>query len=126
RVYEGGFHAGANPRIKAAEEAAAVVAACQGQTGEISKHEKSDAKERPPMLYDLTRLQSDASSRYGFTLRRTLAAAQRLYEEHTAITYPRTSSRFLPSDMISEIKPIARLVGQRSEYSEGARYVIGL
>src|SRR5205807_904417 len=108
RVYEGRYHAGANPRVKSAEEAIAVVEACRDQTGEITKLEKSERKERPPLLYDLTRLQSDASSRYGFTLRRTLAAAQRLYEEHTALTYPRTSSRFLPSDMITEIKPIAR------------------
>jgi DNA topoisomerase-3 len=112
--------------VKSAEEATAVVEACRGQTGEITKLEKSERKERPPLLYDLTRLQSDASSRYGFTLRRTLAAAQRLYEEHTAITYPRTSSRFLPSDMVSEIKPIARLVGERSEYAEASRYVLGL
>src|SRR5437588_1153532 len=126
RLYDGRYHVGANPRLKSADEAVAVVEACRGQTGEITKLEKSERKERPPMLYDLTRLQSDASSRYGFTLRRTLAAAQRLYEEHTAITYPRTSSRFLPSDMITEIKPIARLVGERSEYSEGARYVLGL
>jgi DNA topoisomerase-3 len=126
RVYEGRYHAGATPRVKSAEEATAVVEACRGQTGEITKLEKSERKERPPLLYDLTRLQSDASSRYGFTLRRTLAAAQRLYEEHTAITYPRTSSRFLPSDMVSEIKPIARLVGERSEYAEASRYVLGL
>jgi DNA topoisomerase III len=126
RDYEGRFHAGANPRLGTAEEAAAVVAACEGQNGEISRLTKSEQKQRPPLLYDLTRLQSDASSRYGFTLRRTLAAAQRLYEEHTAITYPRTSSRYLPSDMIGEIKPIARLVGERSEYAEAARYVVGL
>jgi DNA topoisomerase III len=126
RDYEGRYHAGANPRLKSAEEAAAVVAACEAQVGEITKLEKSERKERAPLLYDLTRLQSDASSRYGFTLRRTLAAAQRLYEEHTAITYPRTSSRYLPGDMIGEIKPIARLVGERSEYAEGSRYVLGL
>jgi DNA topoisomerase-3 len=126
REYEGRYHAGANPRVRSAEEAEAVVAACRGQTGQITKLEKSERKERPPLLYDLTRLQSDASSRYGFTLRRTLAAAQRLYEEHTAITYPRTNSRFLPSDMINEIKPIARLVGERSEYAEASRYVLGL
>jgi DNA topoisomerase-3 len=126
REYEGRYHAGANPRLKTAEEAAVIVAACEGQVGEITKLAKSEQKQRPPLLYDLTRLQSDASSRYGFTLRRTLAAAQRLYEEHTAITYPRTNSRYLPSDMIGEIKPIARLVGERSEYAEGARYVLGL
>jgi len=126
RSYEGRYHAGANPRLKTAEEASAVVAACQGQVGEITKLAKSEQKQRPPLLYDLTRLQSDASSRYGFTLRRTLAAAQRLYEEHTSLTYPRTSSRYLPSDMIGEIKPIAQLVGERAEYAEGARYVLGL
>ncbi|HLY50974.1 MAG TPA: DNA topoisomerase 3 [Solirubrobacteraceae bacterium] len=126
RAYEGRYYVGANPRLKSAEEAEAVVAACQGGLGEITKLTKSEQKQRPPLLYDLTRLQSDASSRYGFTLRRTLAAAQRLYEEHTAITYPRTNSRYLPSDMIAEIKPIARLVGERSEYAEGARYVLGL
>jgi DNA topoisomerase-3 len=126
RDYEGRYHAGANPRMATAEEAAEVVAACEGQTGEITKLEKSERKERPPLLYDLTQLQKDANSRYGFTARRTLAAAQRLYEEHTALTYPRTSSRYLPSDMIPEIKPTARLVGERSEYAEGSRYVLGL
>jgi DNA topoisomerase-3 len=126
RVYEGRYHAGANPRIKTAEEAEAVVRASQGQTAAITKLTKSEQKQRPPILYDLTSLQRDASSRFGFTLRRTLAAAQRLYEEHTAITYPRTSSRYLPSDMITQIKPIARLVGERSEYAEAARYVVGL
>src|SRR5439155_18049165 len=94
--------------------------------GLITKLEKSERKERPPFLYDLTSLQRDANSRYGFSARRTLAAAQRLYEEHTALTYPRTNSRYLPSDMIAEIKPIARLVGERSDYAEGSRYVLGL
>ncbi len=126
RTYEGRFHAGANPRIKTAAEAAAIVAAAEGQTGEITKLEKTERRERAPLLYDLTRLQSDASSRFGFTLRRTLAAAQRLYEEHKALTYPRTSSRFLTSDMIPEIKPIAQLVGQQREYADASKYVLGL
>ncbi len=128
RRYEGRYHAGANPRLKAAETAAEIVAACQGQTGEITKLEKSERRERPPLLYDLTSLQSDASSRYGFTLRRTLAAAQRLYEEHASLTYPRTSSRFLTSDMAAQLKPIARLVGgvSRSDYGAAADYVTGL
>ncbi len=126
RDYEGRYHAGVNPRVGSEAEAAAVVDACRGGQGVITKLEKSERKERAPLLYDLTQLQRDASSRYGFTLRRTLAAAQRLYEEHTAITYPRTSSRYLPSDMVAEIKPIARLVGERADYADGARYVLGL
>jgi DNA topoisomerase III len=123
RRYEGRFHAGANPRIKTADEAAAIVSACQEQTGEISKLEKSERKERAPMLYDLTSLQRDANSRFGFSARRTLAAAQRLYEEHKALTYPRTNSRYITGDMISEIKPIAGIVGEHKEYAQASEYV---
>jgi DNA topoisomerase III len=126
RTYEGRYHAGANPRIATASEATAIVEACQGQTGEITKLEKSERKERPQLLYDLTSLQRDANRRYGFTARRTLAAAQRLYEEHKALTYPRTNSRFLTGDMIPEIKPIAGLLGQQPEYAKASEYVLGL
>jgi DNA topoisomerase-3 len=126
RAYEGRYYAGANPRLPNAQDAKAVVDACHGERGTITKLEKSERKERPPLLYDLTSLQRDANSRHGFSARRTLAAAQRLYEEHKALTYPRTSSRFLTGDMISEIKPIAKLVGERSEYREAASYVRGL
>jgi DNA topoisomerase III len=126
RVYEGRYHLGSTPRLKTAEEASAVVSACEGQTGEITKLEKTKRTERPPLLYDLTSLQRDANSRYGFTARRTLAAAQRCYEEHKALTYPRTNSRYLTTDMVSEIKPIASLVGSQSDYAKGAEYVLGL
>ena len=126
RRYEGRYHAGANPRVKTADQATAIVDACRGETGEITKLEKTEQRERPPFLYDLTSLQSDASSRYGFTARRTLAAAQRLYEDHKALTYPRTNSRYLTSDMIADIKPIARLVGEQREYAAGSKYVLGL
>jgi DNA topoisomerase-3 len=126
RHYEGRYHVGAKPRLSTAEEAAAVVAACRDQSGVITKLEKSQRKERVPLLYDLTSLQRDANRRFGFSARRTLAAAQRLYEEHKALTYPRTSSRYITGDMIDEIKPIARLVGERSEYAQASRYVLGL
>ncbi|HET9719330.1 MAG TPA: DNA topoisomerase 3 [Solirubrobacteraceae bacterium] len=126
RTYYGRYHAGANPRIKTADEAQQIVEQAQGQTGEITKLEKRETKERPPLLYDLTSLQSHASSLFGFTARRTLAAAQRLYEEHKALTYPRTSSRYITSDMIGDIKPIASLVGAQREYAAAAGYVTGL
>jgi DNA topoisomerase-3 len=126
RAYDGRFHAGAQPRLKTAEEAAAIVAACEGQTGEITKLEKRESRDRAPLLYDLTSLQRDASSRFGFTASRTLRAAQRLYEEHKALTYPRTNSRYITSDMIGEIKPIAALVGSQPEYAAASAYVRGL
>jgi DNA topoisomerase III len=127
RRYEGRYHAGAQPRLKTAEEAAAIVSAVQGRRGEITKLDKSERKERPPLLFDLTSLQREANTRYGFSARRTLAAAQRCYEEHKVLTYPRTSSRYLTSDMVPEIKPIAAQVGQDGpEYAEGAKYVTSL
>src|SRR5215217_5588473 len=71
RLYEGRFHVGANPRVATEDEARAVVEACTGQTGAITKLDKSTQKQRPPLLYDLTSLQREANSRYGFSARRT-------------------------------------------------------
>ena len=121
RRYEGRFHAGAKPRIASAEEAEAIVAAVRGQAGQITKLETTTKKERAPLLYDLTSLQRDANTRYGFSARRTLAAAQRLYEEHKALTYPRTNSRFLSTDMVEEIKPTAEGVGKNPVYASAGR-----
>ena len=126
RVYEGRFHAGARPRLASAQEAQAIVEACRGRAGEITKLDKSERKERAPLLYDLTSLQRDANTRFGFSARRTLAAAQRLYEEHKAITYPRTSSRFITKDLVAEIKPAARHAGKHRDYARAAEYVLGL
>jgi DNA topoisomerase III len=126
RRYEGRFHAGAQPRLKSAAEADAIVEAVRGVSGEITKLDKTKRKERPPLLYDLTSLQREANTRFGFSARRTLGAAQRCYEEHKALTYPRTSSRYLTSDMVPEFKEIAGKVGRRSEYREGASYVQSL
>jgi DNA topoisomerase-3 len=132
RSYEGRYHAGAGtaggagPRLKTAVQARAIVAACRDQVGTITKLEKTERKERAPLLYDLTQLQRDANGRFGFTARRTLAAAQRLYEEHKALTYPRTNSRYITGDMVEEIKPIAKLVGGQREYAAASQYVLGL
>ena len=90
-------------------------------SGVITKLEKTKRSEKAPLLYDLTSLQREANTRFGFSARRTLSAAQRLYEEHKVLTYPRTNSRFLPSDMIGEIKPIASLVGDAAGVREGGR-----
>jgi DNA topoisomerase-3 len=126
RAYEGRFHAGAKPRIATAEEAEAIATAVRDQRGEITKLEKTTRKERSPLLYDLTSLQREANTRFGFSARRTLAAAQRCYEEHKALTYPRTSSRYLTSDMVPELKEVAGHVGERPEYAKAAAYVTQL
>ncbi|MBA3263336.1 MAG: DNA topoisomerase 3 [Thermoleophilaceae bacterium] len=124
RDYAGRYMGG--KRLPAEQDAVAIVEATTGQPGEITKLEKKEEREQPQLLYDLTSLQRHANTLYGFSARRTLAAAQRLYEEHKALTYPRTNSRFLTGDMIEEIKPIAELVGHHPQYRRGADYVLGL
>src|SRR5277367_326202 len=133
RLYVGHYQAPAGspgatkgPRLGTEQEAHAIVAACEGRPGTITKLEKKEQREIAPMLYDLTTLQREANNRYGFSAKRTLGAAQRLYEEHKALTYPRTNSRYLTTDMVEEIKPIAELVGARKEYSQGAAYVVSV
>lgn len=108
------------------DEATAIVRSCEGRSGEITKLEKKEEREIPQLLYDLTSLQRHANTLYGFSARRTLAAAQRLYEEHKAITYPRTNSRFLTTELVPELRPTVELVGENAAYAKGARYVLGL
>jgi DNA topoisomerase-3 len=126
RRYDGRYHDGAQPRLGSAEAAGAIVEAVRGRRGQITKLDKTKRTDRAPLLYDLTSLQRDANTRYGFSAKRTLAAAQRCYEEHKTLTYPRTSSRYLTTDMVAEIKPTAAKVGRFEEYRESARYVGGL
>src|SRR3954465_9322219 len=75
----------------AEDQAAAIVADVTGGTGEITKLEKKEEREKAQLLYDLTSLQRHANTLFGFSARRTLGAAQKLYEEHKAITYPGTT-----------------------------------
>src|SRR3954451_2006810 len=124
RLYSGRYLGG--KRLKSEDEATAVVENTTGKPGEITKLEKKEERERPQLLYDLTSLQRHANTLYGFSARRTLAAAQRLYEEHKAITYPRTNSRFLTGDLVAEIKPTAELVGHNSQYAKASEFVTAL
>jgi len=59
----------------------------------------ADKKTYPPLPYDLTRLQADANRVYGYSVKDTLAIMQSLYETHKALTYPRTDSQYLSSDL---------------------------
>ncbi len=66
----------------------------------LSAVEKKKKTMAPPQLYDLTELQRDANRKYGFSAKETLNLMQRLYENHKVLTYPRTDSRYLTSDII--------------------------
>ena len=95
--------------------------------GVVESLETKPQVEQPPLLYDLTTLQREANSRFGFSATRTLSAAQALYDQHKLLTYPRTSSRFLSGDMAGQLKGVASGVGAAApEYADAARYVLGL
>ena len=78
---------------------------CLGKTG-IATEERKPTTQAPPLLYDLTSLQREANGRYHLSARRTLQIAQALYEKHKVLTYPRTDSRYLPEDNLSQVRKV--------------------
>jgi DNA topoisomerase-3 len=99
-------------RFTSAESANEKLEAINGKPFTISKVEEKKESRNSPLLYDLTDLQRDMNRRYGMSAADTLKVAQRLYESKL-ITYPRTDSRFLTSDM----KPqIPKLLSKLSAY----------
>lgn len=78
--------------------------AVQSDLLQIVSVDKSRKKTYAPGLYDLTELQRDANKKFGFSAKETLNIMQRLYENHKVLTYPRTDSRYIGSDIVSTIK----------------------
>jgi len=124
--YEGLWFEGDETRLKEAKRADEIAAKVAGKDGTVESVERKEQSERAPLLYDLTSLQRDANRRFGFSARRTLQAAQSLYEDKKAITYPRTSSRWLSGDLVPQLKPTAATLEPVGEYASAARYVLGL
>jgi DNA topoisomerase III len=84
-------------------QAEAIQAKCLGKEGVVTEESKPTTQ-LSPLLYDLTSLQREANSRFGFSASQTLSLAQALYERHKVLTYPRTDSRALPEDYIATVK----------------------
>jgi DNA topoisomerase-3 len=80
-----------------------IAAAVSGRTGTADETRKPSRESAPP-LFDLTSLQREGNRRFGWSARRTLSAAQRCYDRHKLITYPRTDSRCLPNDYRETVK----------------------
>lgn len=76
----------------------------KGQILTVTEVTKSAKKTFSPGLYDLTELQRDANKRFGFSAKQTLNIMQRLYEHHKILTYPRTDSRYIGTDIVPTIK----------------------
>ncbi|GBF74493.1 DNA topoisomerase III [Paenibacillus sp. 598K] len=95
---------GHDGRLWDQSEAEAVAARLQGKQARIDKLKTSHKTEPQPLAYDLTELQRDANKRLGFSAKQTSTVLQRLYEQHKLVTYPRTDSRYLTSDMAPTLK----------------------
>lgn len=80
-----------------------LVKSLQGEVLQVQKVVKVEKKTYAPGLYDLTELQRDANRIFGFSAKETLSIMQKLYEHHKVLTYPRTDSRYLSSDLVETL-----------------------
>jgi len=112
------WRSGPAERLASAELANAVVE--RGAASAAPVVERVNAKtsrEPPPQLFDLTALQRTANRRFGWSAQRTLELAQALYERHKVITYPRTDSRHLSSDVAAELVGPLKALAAIPEYT---------
>lgn len=93
--------------------AEAIRTKCLGKPGIVTEETKPSTQ-LSPLLYDLTSLQRDANSRFGFSASNTLKLAQTLYERHKVLTYPRTDSRALPEDYLASVRSTLTMLGGTS------------
>jgi DNA topoisomerase-3 len=110
-------------RLWERERAEGIVERCRGKTGTVSEESKPTTQ-LSPALFDLTSLQREANSRFGFSARTTLTIAQALYERHKVLTYPRTDSRALPEDYLSTVKSTLGTLGDDRDYGRFARQIL--
>ncbi|MEY8878238.1 MAG: DNA topoisomerase III [Leptothrix sp. (in: b-proteobacteria)] len=96
-------------RLWNAEQAQAIADAVRGRSGSVSEEAKPSTQ-ASPLLYDLTTLQREANSRFGFSAKNTLGLAQALYEKHKVLTYPRTDSRALPEDYLATVQQTFEMI----------------
>ncbi|MGL5513684.1 MAG: DNA topoisomerase III, partial [Sporomusa sp.] len=80
-----------------------IIAAITGKKAEVFDVQKTSKKSYSPPLYDLTELQRDGNKLFGFSAKETLSIMQKLYETHKALTYPRTDSRYISTDIVETL-----------------------
>jgi len=100
-----------------------VVSKVAGENGSIVDVSESDKKKNAPALYDLTELQRDANRIFGYSAKETLSIMQRLYENHKLLTYPRTDSRYLSSDIVPTLPDRLKAISI-GEYSKFANDIL--
>ncbi|KAF3997213.1 DNA topoisomerase III [Glaciimonas immobilis] len=110
-------------RLWSLAAAESIVAACRNKMGNVTEESKPTTQ-MAPGLFDLTSLQREANSRFGFSAKNTLGLAQSLYERHKVLTYPRTDSRHLPEDYLSTVKETLETVSENNNYQQFAAQIL--
>ena len=100
-------------RLWSEAEAKSIVAACRDKQGTVTEESKPSTQQSPA-LFDLTTLQREANSRFGFSAKNTLGLAQALYEKPKVLTYPRTDARALPEDYLDTVKQTMDMLADSS------------
>lgn len=100
-----------NTRIFSKEKADALVGKLANQSAKVVKVDTNYKKKYAPQLYDLTELQRDANRIFGFSGKQTLSLMQKLYERHKVLTYPRTDSRVISTDIVPTLKDRLKACG---------------
>lgn len=100
------------------EDAKAVQEKVQGQCVEVIHYKAQEKIQRPPLGLALSTLQKLASSRWGFSAKDTLQAAQALYETHKATSYPRTDCQYLPESQLSDAQHILEILSRHEAYRD--------
>lgn len=108
------------------ETAENILKAVTGFDGIVKSIENEEKKVPPPLLYDLTELQRECNKKFSFSANKTLSIAQDLYEKRKMITYPRTDSRYLSTDMTGKISNVLVKLKNTQEYIKYAEYVLSL
>ncbi|HZG72257.1 MAG TPA: DNA topoisomerase III, partial [Chondromyces sp.] len=98
-----------------------IVKSIRGKDAVVVNVKKTAKKSYAPELYDLTELQRDGHRLFGFSAKETLSIMQKLYEQHKLVTYPRTDSRYLSSDMAGTLRERVEAVGVRPYKSYAAK-----
>lgn len=80
-----------------------ILATVKGKEANVVDVTESAKKQYAPALYDLTELQRDANRIFGYSAKQTLSIMQRLYENYKVLTYPRTDSRYISSDIVATL-----------------------
>ncbi|MEM5013346.1 DNA topoisomerase III [Niallia taxi] len=116
------FEKNGEKRIFSKEQVEAIINSTKNERAKVTSMTRKEKTEHHPLPYDLTELQRNANKIFGFSAKKTLNVMQKLYEQHKLVTYPRTDSRYLTTDMKDTM--FDRLQSVSAAYKEEAQKLL--